>query len=53
MFGILGLLARSSIGVPLIYLFPLVPIALGLARRRLSRRERPLPAALARAGQAR
>jgi lipopolysaccharide export system permease protein len=30
-FGILGLLARSPIGVPLIYLFPLVAIALGLA----------------------
>ena len=30
-FGILGLLARSPIGVPLIYLFPLLAIALGLA----------------------
>lgn len=30
-FGILGLLARSPIGVPLIYLFPLVAIVLGMA----------------------
>jgi lipopolysaccharide export system permease protein len=30
-FGILGILARSPIGVPLIYLFPLIAIALALA----------------------